>query len=48
VNGWFVGFVETEDNTYFFTANIGAESDAAGGNAAEITMSVLSDMNIWK
>lgn len=48
VSGWFVGFVETEDNTYFFAANIGAESDAAGGNAAEITMSVLSDMNIWK
>ena len=48
VNGWFVGFVETEDNTYFFAANIGAESDAAGGNASEITMSVLSDMNIWK
>lgn len=43
-----VYFGEYEDNTYFFTANIGPESDAAGGNAAEITMSVLSDMNIWK
>lgn len=48
VNGWFVGFVETENNTYFFAANIGADSDAAGSNAAEITMSILSDMNIWK
>ena len=48
VNGWFVGFVETADNTYFFATNIGADSDATGGNATEITMSILSDMNIWK
>lgn len=48
VNGWFIGFIETVDNTYFFAANIGADSNAAGSNAAEITMSILSDMNIWK
>lgn len=48
VNGWFVGFVETKDNTYFFATNIGADNNAAGGNATEITMSILSDMNIWK
>ena len=48
VNGWFIGYIETADNTYFFATNIGADSDAAGGNATEITMSILSDMNIWK
>ena len=48
VNGWFVGFVETTDNTYFFATNIGADIDATGSNATEITMSILSDMNIWK
>ena len=48
VNGWFVGFVETADNTYFFATNIGADSNATGSNATEITMSILSDMNIWK
>ena len=48
VNGWFIGFVETANNTYFFATNIGADSDATGGNATKITMSVLSDMNIWK
>ena len=47
VNGWFTGFVETADNTYFFAAYISADSGATGGTAAEITMSVLSDMNIW-
>ena len=48
VNGWFIGYIETADNTYFFATNIGADSDATGGNATEITMSILSDMNIWK
>lgn len=48
VNGWFIGYIETADNTYFFATNIGANSDATGGKATEITMSILSDMNIWK
>lgn len=48
VNGWFIGLIETTDNTYFFAANIGADNDAAGSSAAEITMSILSDMYIWK
>ena len=48
VNGWFVGLLETADNTYFFATNIGADSNATGGNATEITMSILSDMNIWE
>ena len=47
INGWFVGFAETADNTYFFATNIKSDSGAAGSNAAEITMSILSDMNIW-
>lgn len=47
VNGWFIGYIETTDNTYFFATNIDADSDATGGNATEITMSILSDMNIW-
>lgn len=48
INGWFVGFVETINNTYFFVTNIGADNDAAGSNASEITLSILSDLNIWK
>ncbi|MGN0484974.1 MAG: BlaR1 family beta-lactam sensor/signal transducer [Lachnospiraceae bacterium] len=47
VNGWFIGYIETVDNTYFFATNIGADNNATGGNATEITMSILSDMNIW-
>ena len=48
VNGWFIGYIETADNTYFFATNIGADSGATRSNATEITMSILSDMNIWK
>ena len=47
VNGWFTGFIETENNTYYFAANIAADSDADGSNAAETALAVLSDMNIW-
>ena len=35
------------NNIYFFATNIGADNNATGSNAAEITMSILSDMNIW-
>lgn len=48
VNGWFVGYVETSDNTYYFSVNIKADSNASGSAAAKIAMSVLSDMEIWK
>lgn len=48
VNGWFVGYVETSDNTYYFSVNIKADSNASGSAAAKIAMSVLSDLEIWK
>lgn len=47
INGWFVGLLETTDNTYFFATNIGADRDATGSNASKITLSILSDLNIW-
>lgn len=48
VSGWFIGYIEAANNTYFFAVNITADSHAAGDHAAEITMSILSDMNLWK
>lgn len=47
VNGWFVGYTETEGHTYFFATNISAGENAAGSNAAEITMSILPDLGVW-
>lgn len=46
-NGWFIGYVETKGDTYFFAANIQAEDDASGAVASEITLSILSDLGIW-
>lgn len=48
VNGWFIGFVENMDNTYVFATNINAKNKADGSTAAEITLSILSAMDIWK
>lgn len=48
VNGWFVGYVEAPDNTWFFAANIAANDDASGSSAAEITRHILSEMDIWQ
>lgn len=46
VNGWFVGFAETDNHTYFFAVNITGPSDATGSRASEIALSILADMNI--
>ncbi len=47
VNGWFVGFIETDGSTCFFATNIKAEAGANGSRAAEITLSILSDSDFW-
>lgn len=48
VNGWFIGYIEAANNTYFFATNIGADGGASSSTAMEITMSILSDLQIWK
>ncbi len=48
VNGWFAGYVEAPDNTWFFAANIAADDNASGSKAAEITRRILSEMDIWE
>ena len=48
LNGWFVGFVETAGNTYFFATNIQNYTNATGSKATEITKSILSNLGIWE
>ena len=48
INGWFIGFIENRDNTYFFATNIQNKQHATGSKASDITLSILSDLNIWK
>ena len=47
VNGWFVGFVEKEDNVFIFALNIQGKDDAGGKKAAETALAVLKDKNIY-
>ncbi|MGE7907220.1 BlaR1 family beta-lactam sensor/signal transducer [Peribacillus sp. NPDC094092] len=48
INGWFIGYVETKANTYFFATNIQNEDDSSGSKAGEITLSILKDLGIYK
>lgn len=47
INGWFIGYVETKENTYFFATNIQSEDNSNGSMAAEITLSILKDKGIY-
>lgn len=47
VNGWFVGYVETADNTYFFTTYVCGENNVSGSTAAELTLAILDDKQIY-
>lgn len=47
INGWFIGYVETNENIYFFATNIENEDKAKGSKAAEITLSILKDKGIY-
>lgn len=46
VNGWFIGYVDTADNTYFFAVNLQGENNANGNTATEITYSIFDRMGI--
>ena len=58
IRGWFVGFAETNDNTFFFAScienpdkvsgNPAAENQASGSHAAEITRNIFSDLGILR
>lgn len=45
--GWFIGYIEKNDRTYFFATSIQCEKLACGSSAAELTFSILSDLKLW-
>lgn len=45
--GWFVGYVEKDNNVYYFATNIEGEKDAYGGKAKEITLKILKDKKLF-
>ncbi|WP_078392658.1 BlaR1 family beta-lactam sensor/signal transducer [Shouchella patagoniensis] len=48
VNGWFIGFVETSEDTWFFATNIQEDEEAWGSEAAQATYAILEDKGIYK
>ena len=47
VNGWFIGYVEKTGHTFIFATNIEGKNGASGSVAAQITLSILKDKNIY-
>ncbi|MFS0750511.1 BlaR1 family beta-lactam sensor/signal transducer [Oceanobacillus sp. 1P07AA] len=47
INGWFIGIVENNNNTYFFATNLQDITNATGSRATEITLSILRDKQIY-
>ena len=46
-SGWFIGYVERDNHTYFFATNIQSDKLASGPLATELTFSILSDLKLW-
>jgi len=47
MNGWFIGFVESNSNTFFFGTYIQGEYNAGGSTASLITLAILEHMGIF-
>lgn len=47
INGWFIGYLEKNDNVYFFAVNIEGKDKADGAKAREIALDILKDMGIY-
>ncbi|WP_169088539.1 BlaR1 family beta-lactam sensor/signal transducer [Paenibacillus sp. PL91] len=47
INGWFIGYVEDGENTYFFATNIANGKNSGGSEATAITLSILKDKGIY-
>ncbi|MED1607891.1 BlaR1 family beta-lactam sensor/signal transducer [Cytobacillus kochii] len=47
-NGWFIGYVETKQTTYFFATNIQDEGEPDGQKAIQITRDILKELGIYE
>lgn len=48
INGWFIGYVEADGNTWFFAANIQGSDNASGTRASGIALNILKDKGIYR
>ncbi len=48
IDGWFIGYVETSDNTYFFAVHIKGNKQAGGSSATNIALTLLKQEGIYQ
>lgn len=46
-SGWFIGYIEKDDRTYFFATSIQNDQSASGPAATELSFTILSDLGLW-
>ncbi len=46
-DGWFVGYIETTDNQFFFAVHIQGKKQSGGSAAANIALSILEEEGIY-
>ena len=47
INGWFIGYIESFDNTYFFATNVQNDYNASGSVARDITLDILKSKSLY-
>lgn len=45
-NGWFIGFLKTKDNTYYFALRIQGEDNASGQKAAKAALKIIETLSL--
>ena len=45
-NGWFVGYIETKDNTYYFATHLKSNNHANGAKTQQISEEILKEMEL--
>lgn len=45
-NGWFIGFLKTKDNTYYFTLRLQGEDNASGQEAAKTALEIIGTLSL--
>lgn len=46
INGWFIGFIEINDHSFYFATHIRGKSLADGSTAKEMTLSILKEYDL--
>lgn len=48
ISGWFIGYVENGEGTYYFATNIQSEDSATGTAATALAFEILAKMGVWR